>query len=95
MMAELPPSIAQRAKQPYRSPDAAAFVQWGTPDYVKQLLGRDCLTQYGYFDADKVGRLVAKLQRSRVNAARDNMAFVGILSTQLWHSHFVEERWVA
>jgi asparagine synthase (glutamine-hydrolysing) len=90
MKADLPPSIAQRAKQPYRAPDAAAFLQGATPDYVNQLMGRESLTQYGYFDPDKVGRLVAKLQRARVNAARDNMAFVGILSTQLWHRTFVE-----
>lgn len=90
MKADLPPSIAQRAKQPYRAPDAAAFLHGAAPDYVNQLMGRECLAQYGYFDPDKVGRLVAKLQRARVNAARDNMAFVGILSTQLWHRQFVE-----
>jgi asparagine synthase (glutamine-hydrolysing) len=92
MKADLPPSIAQRTKQPYRAPDAAAFLQGATPDYVNQLMGRECLAQYGYFDPDKVGRLVAKLQRARVNAARDNMAFVGILSTQLWHRTFVASK---
>jgi asparagine synthase (glutamine-hydrolysing) len=92
MKADLPPSIAQRTKQPYRAPDAAAFLQGATPDYVNQLMGRESLARYGYFDPDKVGRLVAKLQRARVNAARDNMAFVGILSTQLWHRTFVEGR---
>ncbi len=59
---------------------------------MNQLLGRECVASYGYFDPDKVGRLVAKLQRARVHAARDNMAFVGILSTQLWHRQFVEGR---
>lgn len=92
MRADLPPSIAQRYKQPYRAPDAAAFLHGASPDYVNQLMGRDRLAQYGYFDPDKVGRLVAKLQRARVHAARDNMAFVGILSTQLWHRQFVERR---
>jgi len=95
MRADLPPSILQRAKQPYRAPDAAAFLQGAVPDYVNQLLGRDCLARYGYFDPDKVGRLVAKLSRARVPAARDNMAFVGVLSTQLWHRQFVEGRSVS
>ncbi|MFO1395094.1 MAG: asparagine synthase (glutamine-hydrolyzing) [Steroidobacteraceae bacterium] len=90
MARDLPPSIAQRVKQPYRAPDAAAFLQGGSPDYVNQLLGRDCLAGYGYFDPERVGRLVAKLRHARVTAARDNMAFVGILSTQLWHRHFVD-----
>jgi asparagine synthase (glutamine-hydrolysing) len=95
MRADLPPSIVQRHKQPYRAPDAAAFLQGEGPDYVNQLLGRQCLAGYGYFDPDKVGRLVAKLRRSRVHAARDNMAFVGILSTQLWHRQFVEGQFAA
>jgi asparagine synthase (glutamine-hydrolysing) len=62
---------------------------------VNQLLGRETVARYGYFDPDKVGRLVAKLSRARVPAARDNMAFVGVLSTQLWHRQFVEGRSVA
>ena len=95
MREDLPAAILQRPKQPYRAPDAAAFLQGEVPDYVNQLLGRECLAGYGYFDPDKVGRLVAKLKRARVNAARDNMAFVGVLSTQLWHRQFVEGRSVA
>ena len=95
MRPELPASILQRAKQPYRAPDAAAFIIENPPDYVKELLGPECLSRYGYFDPEKVGRLVMKLRRARVNATRDNMAFVGILSTQLWHRQFVEGRGVA
>jgi asparagine synthase (glutamine-hydrolysing) len=95
MRADLPKSILERHKQPYRAPDAAAFLHGAAPDYVKQLLGPGCLSSYGYFDPDKVGRLIAKLQRARVHAARDNMAFVGILSTQLWHRQFIEGQAVA
>ena len=90
MRKSLPPSILARHKQPYRAPDAAAFLGDRTPDYVNELTGREALTRYGYFDADKVGRLIAKLRRSRTPTARDNMAFVGILSTQLWHAEFME-----
>jgi asparagine synthase (glutamine-hydrolysing) len=89
MRGALPESIVRRTKQPYRAPDAAAFLGGRTPDYVNELTGRDALIRYGYFDPDKVSRLVAKLRRSRVTAPRDNMAFVGILSTQLWHAEFV------
>ena len=95
MKNDLPPSIVERHKQPYRAPDAAAFLQGTEPDYVNQLVSRECLGQYGYFDADKVGRLVAKLRRGRSSAARDNMAFVGILSTQAWHRLFVEKQALA
>jgi asparagine synthase (glutamine-hydrolysing) len=90
MQEALPASILRRHKQPYRSPDAAAFLGEGTPDYVNELTGPAALKRYGYFDPDKVGRLIAKLRRSKAPAVRDNMAFVGILSTQLWHSAFIE-----
>jgi asparagine synthase (glutamine-hydrolysing) len=90
MRQDLPAQILKRHKQPYRAPDAAAFLQGEQHDYVNQLLGRERLADYGYFDPEKVGRLIAKLKRARVNAARDNMAFVGILSTQLWHRQLVD-----
>jgi asparagine synthase (glutamine-hydrolysing) len=90
MRSRLPPAIVSRHKQPYRAPDAAAFIGPDAPDYVNELMGRERLTRYGYFDPEKVARLVAKLKRARTAAARDNMAFVGVLSTQLWHAQFVE-----
>jgi asparagine synthase (glutamine-hydrolysing) len=89
MQEALPASILRRHKQPYRAPDAAAFLGERTPDYVNELTGPAALKRYGYFDPDKVSRLIAKLRRSGP-AVRDNMAFVGILSTQLWHSAFIE-----
>jgi asparagine synthase (glutamine-hydrolysing) len=89
MRTRLPASIYARHKQPYRAPDAAAFLGSHAPEYVSELMGKAAIAGYGYFDPDKVSRLVNKLQRARVPAARDNMAFVGILSTQLWHAQFV------
>lgn len=90
MGARLPQSIVTRHKQPYRAPDAVAFLRTGAPEYVKDLTSTEVLARYGYFDPEKVARLIAKLARARVSAARDNMAFVGVLSTQLWHATFVE-----
>lgn len=89
MKDRLPPSIIERHKQPYRAPDAAAFLDTSAPEYVNELMSKSMLARFGYFDPDRVGRLMTKLQRARVPAARDNMAFVGILSTQLWHAQFV------
>jgi asparagine synthase (glutamine-hydrolysing) len=89
MRGRLPPAILDRHKQPYRAPDAAAFLGVDAPDYVTELMGKNALIRHGYFDPKKVGLLVSKLRRARVSAARDNMAFVGILSTQLWHAQFV------
>jgi asparagine synthase (glutamine-hydrolysing) len=85
----LPASILSRHKQPYRAPDAAAFLGPGTPEYVTELTSDSTIAQYGYFDPVKVSRLIAKLARSKGISARDNMAFIGVLSTQLWHANFV------
>ncbi len=90
MQGALPAAILERHKQPYRAPDAAAFLGERTPDYVNELTREGSLKSYGYFDPGKVARLIAKLRRSRSPAVRDNMAFVGILSTQLWHATFIE-----
>jgi asparagine synthase (glutamine-hydrolysing) len=54
------------------------------------MLSRDKLKRYGYFDPAKVSFLVEKARRTGAVANKDNMALVGILSTQLCHYHFVE-----
>ena len=84
----LPDAIANRTKQPYRAPDAAAFIGPDAPDYVARRLAPADLAAAGYFDAQAVERLVAKCRNGKFIGFRDNTAFVGILSTQLWHREF-------
>lgn len=90
MAAHLPQRIIKRHKQPYRAPDIPAFFSTHPPDYVDDLLGEEKLKRYGYFDAKKVGFLVSKARRGSSVFYKDNMALVGILSTQLCHYYFVE-----
>ena len=89
MAKHLPQSILARKKQPYRAPDMAAFFGTKTPAYVNDLLSPQKLQDNGYFDNKKVARLLHKARRGQPISARDNMAFVGILSTQLCHEHFI------
>lgn len=87
----LPPATVARYKQPYRSPDIAAFFgAEGPPDYVKERLGTAALEASGYFDPQRVQLLVRKIEQGRVIGFKDNMALLGILSTQLWHQAFVD-----
>jgi asparagine synthase (glutamine-hydrolysing) len=86
---ELPAAIARRPKQPYRAPDSNSFLHASTPGYVKSCLSRAEIADAGYFDPIAVDRLVAKLGRQSSAGARDDIAFVGVLSTQLWHREFV------
>ncbi len=86
----LPKRIVQRYKQPYRAPDIPAFFGDETPEYVHELLSRQKISEYGYFDANRVEMLKKKIEKGRAIGYKDNMSLVGILSTQLWHYHFVE-----
>jgi len=86
----VPKSIVQRHKQPYRAPDIDAFFSGKTPDFVHELLSKDCLSRYGYFDSKKVELLMAKIKAGHAIGFKDNMAFIGILSTQVWHYNFIE-----
>ena len=87
----LPPSIVNRYKQPYRAPDIPAFFMDNKPlEYVSELLGESALRDSGYFDAAKVPRLLKKIEQGRAIGYKDNMALVGILSTQIWHNHFIK-----
>ena len=86
----LPRSIVERPKQPYRAPDSESFLQPKAPGYIEALLAPDAIARAGYFDATAVRRLVQKCRSpfGRLSAG-DNMAFLGVLSTQLLHSCFV------
>jgi asparagine synthase (glutamine-hydrolysing) len=90
MQGMLPPQIGNRTKQPYRAPDCQSFVGPGAPGYVGHRLSSGDLAAAGYFDPVAVGKLATKCRSSRFIGFRDNMAFVGVLSTQLWHREFVQ-----
>lgn len=87
----LPEELAHRPKQPYRAPVASCFLGNGAPDYVSELLSMPALGRSGIFHPARVGRLVAKAreQGGRLLSERENMALVGILSTQLLDHLFV------
>lgn len=89
----VPQEIKQRAKQPYRAPVRPVFFTDKTDDYVNDLLSGSYLKKTGYFNGNKVGRLIAKLKKSGQAASGEvhDMALVGILSTQLIHQQFIEK----
>ncbi len=91
MKNQLPRQILERHKQPYRAPDIPAFFSAHPPGYVSDLLSEEKVRSYGYFDPQKVGFLLKKASRGSSIAYKDNMALVGILSTQLCHYFFIEQ----
>ncbi len=88
----LPAEILARKKQPYRAPDALSFVGPGVPGWVSEALSETALARAGVFDPGLVHQLHRKcLERGEKTPASnaDNMALVGVLSTQLLHESFV------
>ncbi len=89
----IPASVVQRPKQPYRAPDAKSFFDSALGsarhDYVEDVLSPERVRRDGLFYADAVARLVQKARSGRVTGTRDNMALVGILSTQLVIEQFL------
>jgi asparagine synthase (glutamine-hydrolysing) len=83
----VPDAVLRRTKQPYRAPEAASFFDVRTGrarfEYVDELLSPRRIRDDGLFDAEAVGRLVEKVRGGRAIGIKDNMALVGILSTQL------------
>jgi asparagine synthase (glutamine-hydrolysing) len=89
----LPAAIAQRVKQPYRAPIAEAFRSEHGKSYIHELLAPEMLQRFGYFDSNKVAFLVQKFRRgdAALFSETQNMALIGILSTQLAHQLFIED----
>ena len=91
----LPAHIGNRTKQPYRAPDCQSFVGAQAPAYVGHRLSGGDIAAAGYFEPKAVAKLAAKCRNQKFIGFRDNMAFVGVLSTQLWHREFVQGATIA
>ncbi|HEX2826068.1 MAG TPA: asparagine synthase (glutamine-hydrolyzing) [Burkholderiales bacterium] len=91
----VPREILERVKQPYRAPDALAFVASARPRYLDELLAPASIADAGVFDPKAVDQLWKKCIGRTTEAQfsnADNMALVGVLSTQVLHERFVRRR---
>lgn len=92
MKSYLPHKIAKRTKQPYMAPDSKSFFHNGKPPgYVEDLLSDEYISKYGYFNPQAVRFLINKCKKRGIVGFKDNMAFVGILSTQMAHRLFIDK----
>jgi len=87
----VPEKIWKRYKRPYRAPIQRSFFPEKPLDYVTELLSEEALNESGYFNPDAIIALVRKIQRGGKLSEVDDMALVGVLSTQLVHRKFVKE----
>jgi asparagine synthase (glutamine-hydrolysing) len=92
----IPEEIINRQKQPYRAPDAASFIESTAPEYVSELFSEGKIKESNLFSPVAVSALYTKCISKRdqlghqgVFSNSDNMALVGILSTQLLYDRFI------
>jgi asparagine synthase (glutamine-hydrolysing) len=87
----IPSDLIERPKQPYRAPISQCFLGHSAPSYAEELLSESALKDTGYFNPRSVSGLLAKCHRhgGGLLSERENMALVGILSTQLVDQQFI------
>ena len=91
----VPASVLSRTKQPYRAPDALAFVGRSSPEWAAEQMTEGALREAGVFDPLLAGRLWSKCRACGDTGQfsnADNMALVGVLSTQLLFDELVRRR---
>jgi asparagine synthase (glutamine-hydrolysing) len=87
----IPTSIQRRHKQPYHAPDGKSFFA-STRNYVEDVLSPEKIQKDGIFNPQTVGGLVTKFKNGQTSSVKDDMALVGILSTQFLLEQFIQRR---
>jgi asparagine synthase (glutamine-hydrolysing) len=93
----VPPEIIARKKQPFRAPNALCFVAADAPAYIAEALSETSIRNANVFDSGAVARLLDKCRAQATVAGgdvsnSDNMALIGVISTQLLHQQFIASR---
>lgn len=87
----LPKEIVRRPKNPYRAPIKQSLLNQKMMARTQDALSDRALKRAGLFDAGKVDKLLRKMQAWGSASEIDDMALMGILSTQLIYQQFVED----
>ncbi len=86
----IPASIVQRKKQPYMAPDILSFFSEQEPGYLGHYLDDSLLQEAGMFKPAAVAKLLKKCRKKSRQGFRENMAFVGILSSQIVYDTMIK-----
>jgi len=86
----LPHEIVERHKQPYRAPIHQGLVGRSL-DYVEALLSPEAIRAAGLFSEKPIATLVRRCRAGGRVGEFEDMALVGVLSTQLLHSQYIDE----
>ena len=84
----LPEAVIKRDKQPYRAPVKNTLL--ANPGLIEQWLDETRIRQSGLFDPAKVLLLKKRLlQTDKEIPAREEMALVAIITTEMWLENFI------
>lgn len=87
----LPDEIASRPKWPYRAPIMQAFVGQSAPAYVRELMSANALKSNPLLDSGAATALATRaFAQSHSMSEREEMALVGVLTTQIWYRAFID-----
>ena len=89
MKGRLPESVVNRPKQAYRAPVASAILIHGK-ELIDKYLNPASLLESGLFNAQTVTSLLNKLNKGGLITEVDNMALIGILSTQILYNQYIK-----
>jgi asparagine synthase (glutamine-hydrolysing) len=90
MKNNIPESIIQRPKQPYRAPIRSAFLSDNSPDYVREMLSEATMKKAGIFDFESVSAMISRIEKTGISSEVDNMILTVVISTHLLHHQFIE-----
>jgi asparagine synthase (glutamine-hydrolysing) len=86
----VPARILNRQKHPYRAPIGPSLFK-ASNSLIEEYLSDRSLKDTGLFDPVKVKRLLFKLRMGNLGSETDNMAIIGILSSQIIHRQFISQ----
>jgi len=85
------PSQLPIGRRPRHTPPAAhGFFLPSSHDWIGNYLGAEALRRVGIFSAPAVGGLLRRFRAGHATQPEENQAFIGIMSTQIWHRQFIE-----
>jgi asparagine synthase (glutamine-hydrolysing) len=85
----LPEVIVHRPKMPYRAP-IRDIVRSRQGNYIDGILAPDALRAVGLFNVEAARKLYEKARGNDSISEMDEMALLGVITTQLWHETFIQ-----
>jgi asparagine synthase (glutamine-hydrolysing) len=90
MKNNIPESILNRPKQPYRAPIKSVFLSESAPEYVREMLSESYTRKAGLFDSESVSAMISRIKKTGVSSEVDNMILTSVISTHLLNYQFIE-----